>query len=97
MGVVALVVPGVHDILDERLGIGPELLGSRTLLGDDLGIDSLDLLEVVLDCESAFGIVVPEREIDHIRSVADLVHVVAKYVWERDSPEPFGQPLNAAA
>ena len=97
MGVLALVTPGVYGILTDRLGIGPELLGPQAMLGDDLAIDSLDLLEVVLDCESAFGIVVPEREVDRIRSVTDLVHVVAKYVWERDSPVPFGQPLNAAA
>jgi len=74
-----------------------DLEAVRALLGDDLAIDSLDLLQVVLDCESVFGIVVPEREVDRIRSVADLIHVVAKYLWERDRPEPFGHPLGVAA
>jgi len=94
---VAQVAPTVYAALDERLGIGPELLGPLVFLGDDLAIDSLDLLELVIDLESAFAICVPEREIDRLRTVADLVHVVAKYVWERDHPEPYSLPLHVAA
>jgi acyl carrier protein len=96
-GLVARVAPTVHAILNDRLGIGPELLGPHVALGDDLAVDSLDLLEVVIDLESAFGICVPEREIDRVRTVADLVHVVAKYLWERDHPEPFRRDAGAAA
>ncbi len=96
MGVVALVAPSVHGILQDRLGIAPELLGAHVMLGDDLALDSLDLLEVVIDLESAFGIVVPEQAVDRVRTVADLIHVVAKYLWERDHPEPFGRFLDAA-
>ena len=96
-GLVAHVAPTVYAVLDERLGIGPELLGPHVALGDDLAVDSLDLLEVVIDLESAFAICVPEREVDRLRTVADLVHVVARYLWERDHPEPYDPPLHAAA
>lgn len=88
-GLVAFVTPTVHTVLDERLGIAPELIGPHVALGDDLAVDSLDLLEVVIDLESVFGICVPERDVDRLRTVADLVHVVAKYLWERDHADPF--------
>jgi acyl carrier protein len=87
----------VHQLLDDRLGVSPELLGPYVALGDDLAVDSLDVLEIVVELESVFGIVVPEREVDRTRTVADLVHVVAKYLWERDHPEPFALEQHAAA
>lgn len=96
-GLVAFVAPTVHRILDERLGIAPELLGPYVALGDDLAVDSLDVLEIVIELESVFGIVVPERDVDGLRTVADLVHVVAKYLWERDHAEPFAAPQHVAA
>jgi len=88
-GLVAHLTPTVYAVLEERLGVSPELIGPHVALGDDLAIDSLDLLDAVLDLESVFQIHVPERDIDRLQTVADLVHVVAKYVWERDHPEPF--------
>jgi acyl carrier protein len=96
-GLVAFVAPTVHQLLDDRLGVSPELLGPYVALGDDLAVDSLDVLEIVVELESVFGIVVPEREVDRMRTVADLVHVVAKYLWERDHPEPFALEHHAAA
>jgi acyl carrier protein len=88
-GLVALVTPTVHAVLDHRLGIGPDLLGPCVALGGDLAVDSLDLLEVVIDLESVFAICIPERDVDRLQTVGDLVQVVAKYLWERDHPEPF--------
>ena len=96
-GLVAAVAPTVYALLTDRLGVSPELVGPHVALGDDLAFDSLDLLEVVIELESAFGIVIPEREIDRLRTVADLVHVIAKYRWERDHPEPFLLRTGAAA
>jgi acyl carrier protein len=89
IGLVAHVTPTVHAVLEDRLGVSPALIGPYVALGDDLAIDSLDLLDAVIDLESVFQIHVPERDIDRLQTVADLVHVVAKYVWERDHPEPF--------
>jgi len=96
-GLIAFVAPTVHQLLDDRLGVSPELLGPYVALGDDLAVDSIDVLEIVVELESVFGIVVPEREVDRTRTVADLVHVVAKYLWERDHPEPFALEQHAAA
>lgn len=96
IGLIAAVTPTVYAILDERLGVSPALLGPHVALGDDLAADSLDLMDVVIDVESVFGIVVAEREIDRVRSVADLVRLVARYLWERDRAEPW-PALDAAA
>jgi len=96
LGLVAYVTPTVYAILDERLGVSPALLSPHVSLAEDLAVDSLDLMEVVIDLESVFGVVVPEREIDRVRTVSDLIRVVARYLWERDRAEPW-RPLEAAA
>jgi acyl carrier protein len=96
-GLVASVAPTVYGLLTDRLGIGAELLGPHVALGDDLAVDSLDLLDVVIELESAFTIVIPERELDRLCTVADLIHVIAKYRWERDHSEPFESRTDAAA
>jgi acyl carrier protein len=82
LGLVAYVTPTVYAILDERLGVSPALL-------DDLAADRARLADVVVDLESVFGIVVAESEIDRVRTVSDLVRVVARYLWERDRAEPW--------
>jgi len=89
LGLVAYVTPTVHAILDERLGVSPALLGSETALLDDLAADRQRLAEVVIDLESVFAIVIAECEIDRVRTVSDLIRVVARYLWERDRAEPW--------
>ena len=89
LGLVAYVTPTVHAILDERLGVSPALLGSEISLLDDLAADYLRLAEIVVDLESVFGIVVAESETDRVRTVSDLVRLVARYLWERDRAEPW--------
>jgi acyl carrier protein len=86
---VTLVEPVVRGVVSDRLGVAPDALRVPVSLVDDLAVDSLDLLELVIDLESVFAIVIPEREIDRVRTVGDLAELVAKYVWERDHPEPF--------
>ena len=86
----------VYGVVSDRLGVPADALGRSVSLVDDLAVDSLDLLELVIDLESAFAIVIPEREIDRVGTVADLAELVAKYVWERDHPEPFASRRIAA-
>ena len=95
LGLVEFVEPTVLAIVADRLGVEPALLRPHVSLMDDLAADSLDVLEVVIDVESVFAICIPEREVDCLRSITDLVHVVAKYLWERDHPEPF-DPFHVA-
>ena len=89
LGLIAYVTPTVHAILDDRLGVSPALLGPHVSLADDLAADSLDLMEVVVDLETVFAIVMAEREVDRVRTLSDLIRLVARYLWERDRAEPW--------
>ena len=45
-------------------------------LTDDLGADSLGVLELVMELETAFGIDVPDARMEDVKTVADLVALV---------------------
>ena len=46
----------VIDIIAEQLGVAPEVIQERALSVDDLGADSLDTVELVMELEEEFGI-----------------------------------------
>lgn len=52
----------VQDIIVNKLDCAREDVTPETLLGNDLGVDSLDYIEMVMDAEKAFGIIVPDEQ-----------------------------------
>lgn len=45
---------------------------------EDLGADSLDLIELVMSCEDEFGIALPDEEIAKFKTVGDIVNYLSK-------------------
>ena len=66
----------VRALVAEHLGVDRETLARDVSLTDDLAADSLDLLELGVVLEASFGIVVPLRTIDQMRTYGDLVALV---------------------
>lgn len=60
-------------------GLDPvQLLTAETFL-DDMGADSLDTVELLMDLEEEFELVVPDSERDSIRTVQDMILAVARF------------------
>jgi acyl carrier protein len=68
----------VQEIIGEHLEVGPEEVMLETSLFDDLGADSLDVVELALALEDEFGLLVPDEDLEGIRTVKDIVEYVAK-------------------
>ena len=73
---VDLVEPRVRRVVAEHLGVEPEELAGEVSLIDELAADSLDLVELALELEAQFGIVIPESTIEELRTYADVVQTV---------------------
>ena len=69
-------------------------LGSS--LHDDLGMDEVDLIEVVFRAEERFGLVLPDNGIGLSSTVSDIVDLVATRLKEQEAPLRLPQVINAA-
>ena len=65
----------VRDILAFHLGIDTTQLVDDTRF-QDLGADSLDVVEIVMSCEERFGVEIPNREATSLATVGDAVRCI---------------------
>ena len=66
----------VKDIIVKQLGVKPEEATDDASFTDDLGADSLDLVEVVMALEEEFGAQIPDEEAEKIKTVGDAVKYI---------------------
>lgn len=68
----------VIDIIREQLNIDDEIT-EDTSFKDDLGVDSLDLLELVMAFEEEYNIELNPDELENIQTVGDIMDTLKKY------------------
>lgn len=67
----------VKDVIGEQLGIDDlETITMETTFIDDLGADSLDIVELIMALEEEFDLEIPEAEAEKISSVGDVVEYI---------------------
>jgi acyl carrier protein len=67
-----------HQLVAKQLGVAPEMVTDDATLVSDLGADSLDVVEFVMNVEETFGVEVTDDECDKVFSgtVADTVTLI---------------------
>jgi acyl carrier protein len=63
----------VKDIIANELGVEREKLTTEASFIDDLGADSLDIVELVMEFEKEFNIDIPDEEAEKLRTVGDAL------------------------
>ncbi|MGH9417765.1 MAG: acyl carrier protein [Terriglobales bacterium] len=66
----------VRQIVVEKLGVGEDEVTPQAKFVEDLGADSLDLVELVMEFETVFDIQIPDEDTDKIRSVQDAINYI---------------------
>ena len=72
----------VRKIIGKVLEIDPELIDEDADFTDDLGADSLDLFEILLDVEEEFDLELREENLYMIHTVADAVWQIKELMQE---------------
>ncbi|MBI2346496.1 MAG: acyl carrier protein [Deltaproteobacteria bacterium] len=67
----------VHEIIAEQLGIADEDISAAASFTEDLGADSLDLMELVMALEEEFEIEIADEDAERIESVQELIEYIA--------------------
>ncbi|MCX5865988.1 MAG: acyl carrier protein [Proteobacteria bacterium] len=68
----------VANIIADQLGMGTEEIQPEARFLEDLGADSLDLVELVMAMEDEFGISIPDDKIEEIKTVRDAVNYIRR-------------------
>ncbi len=70
----------VKDIIERELGVEREKLVDSASFIDDLGADSLDIVELVMEFEKEFNIDIPDEEAEKLRTVGDAIEYLNEKV-----------------
>ena len=66
----------VKTVIVDQLNVEEDDVNEEASFVDDLGADSLDIVELVMALEEEFGISIPDEEAENIKSVGDAVSYI---------------------
>ena len=71
-----MVFEKIRELLSSQLDIEEEKISMDSSIVDDLGADSLDVVDLIMSLEEEFDMEIPDEEIENIKTVGDLVRYV---------------------
>ncbi|MBN2247423.1 MAG: acyl carrier protein [Coriobacteriia bacterium] len=66
----------VKDVIVDQLSVDEDDVTAEASFFDDLGADSLDIVELVMALEDSFGVSIPDEEAESIKTVGDAVEYI---------------------
>ena len=75
-----MVLEKVRDILCDQLDVEEEQVTLDASITDDLGADSLDVVDLVMSIEEEFDLEFPDEEVENIKTVGDIVKYIESKV-----------------
>ena len=66
----------IKSIIENKFGISPKDYTSESNFKEDLGFDSLDVVDLVMEIEKEFNISIPDSDIERILTIKGLINYV---------------------
>ena len=74
-----MVLEKIKAILSEQFSVEESEISPSTLLEDDLGADSLDVVDLLMTIEDDFEVEIPDEEVENIKTVGALVEYIENH------------------
>ena len=71
-----MVFEKIRAILCEQLELNEDQVTMNSNIAEDLGADSLDVVDLIMSIEDEFGVEVPDESIETIKTVGDVVNYI---------------------
>ena len=71
-----MIFDKVKEILVDQLDVEDQKVTMEASIIDDLGADSLDLVDLVMSLEEEFDVEIPDEQVENIKTVGDIVKYI---------------------
>ncbi len=71
-----MVAEKVKELVAEQLGISKDTVTAESNIIEDLGADSLDVIEMLMTLEEEFGVSIPDDKISQIKTVGEIINLI---------------------
>ncbi len=71
-----MILERMKEILAEQFDVEEDKITEETTLQEDLGADSLDVVEIIMSIEDEFQIEIPDEDAENIKTVGDIVSYI---------------------
>ena len=68
----------IKEVIIDKLGVEESAITKEAHFVDDLGADSLDTVELIMEFEEEFGIEIPDEDAEKITTVANALEYIEK-------------------
>ena len=69
----------VKEIIAKQLSVKVDDIKEETNIAEELGADSLDLVEILMSLEDEFGVSIPDEAIPEIKTIKDIVEFIESH------------------
>ena len=83
MGSTGNIRDRVIEIVCEQMGASKEKVNEQTSFINDLGADSLDTVELVMEFEDEFDLNIPDEDAEKIQTVGDAIKYIENHVQQK--------------
>lgn len=73
------ILDRMKHIIANQLGIDEDEVTPEVSLMDDLGADSLDIVELIMDFEDEFDMEISDEDVEKIKTVQDIIDYIKNY------------------
>lgn len=80
---MASVEERVIDIVSEKLAVSKDQINRNTAFIEDIGADSLDIVELIMELEEEFDITIPDEQAEKIKTVGEAIDHIEKEIAKK--------------
>lgn len=70
------MIEKIKEVLAEQLGIDAKTISDDANILEDLGADSLDIIEMLMTLEAEYGVTIPDDKINQVKTVSEIAKLI---------------------